>query len=467
MLIRRAAISAEQIVDVRIDGELISEVGAQLTPQDNESVIDANGCALIPGLHDHHMHLLALAAAQQSLNCAAENQEQLAALLKERRHQRPDSIRGTGYHQGDEAMIDRQWLDGVCPDIPVRIQHRSGRLWILNSAAIAQIPVCANSFPEGAERTIDDDLSGRFFHMDDWLRQFLPAQLPDIAATSRRLAACGVTGITDAGPDNDGETARLLLAAQRRGELLQKVLLMGCAKLSAVDTPMLQRGAHKIYLKESAIPGFDELCAQIKHTHQQQRPVAFHCVTRVELQIALTALNEAGTHPGDRIEHASIADDGAIEQIKALGITVVTQPHFIRERGDAYRQQVEAEDIPYLYRAQSFINGGIPYAAGTDAPYGHYDPWRSMRAAVERKTPSGQAIGRDETLSPEQALALYTGYPEAPGGKARQIATGESADLCLLDCSWQTMFNDLDSRRVLLVWQRGETIYARTSTQPK
>jgi len=43
--------------DIRIDGELISEIGESLTPRDNEQIIDASGKIVIPGGVDAHTHM--------------------------------------------------------------------------------------------------------------------------------------------------------------------------------------------------------------------------------------------------------------------------------------------------------------------------------------------------------------------------------------------------------------------------
>lgn len=472
MLITRAAIGSTapndrdlrrervNLVDVRVQAGVIAAVAPALAPQAGEDIVDAGGCALMPGLHDHHMHLLALASALQSLDCNGDH-DSLAQRLRARADEKPAEIRGFGYHPGAHEPIDRSWLDRLCPDIPVRIQHQSGRLWILNSAAIRQIRAGTGEWPGGAERDQRGEPNGRFYHADDWLRTHLPRPQPALGAVSRQLAACGVTGLTDAGPDNDDSVAAILRNAQARGELLQNVLLMGRAELSECNAPMLQRGAQKMYLKENALPEFDWLCDEIRRSHDSQRPVAFHCVTRVELQFALAALHDAGVLAGDRIEHASVTSDDALPQLRALGITVVTQPHFIAERGDRYRAQVDADDVPLLYRARALLDAGVPLAAGTDAPYGHYDPWRSMRAATERRCRSGVVMGRDECLSPQQALALYLGDSRDPGRTQRQLTPGQAADLCLLDCDWPTLLAELRCEHVCRVWRAGELIFAR------
>ena len=414
--------------------EQILERSATLVPRPDEPVHDAGGRCAVPGLHDHHCHFLAYAAALASVDCAASALEQPEALIRFLSEQLPnhsDGLRAIGYHEGGHGLIDRHALNRLSSSVPVRVQHRTGRLWIYNHAAIAQLR--SNEFPEAAERDDEGRLTGRFFHMDDWLQQHFPKPLPDIARASRRLAAYGITGLTDAGPDNNAETVALFRAFQEDERLLQRVTLMGRPDLDFTSTDNLILGPCKIYLKENALPAFDELCALITRQHQRHRAVAFHCVTAAELHFALAALTEVGSLPSDRIEHASLCDDEALKIIRQLGISVVSQPIFIAERGDRYRASLPEDDQRILYRACSFLDVEIPFAASSDAPFGNANPWLCMRAAVARATPSGVILNPHEALSPEAALSMYLGKAEDPGRQWRSLTPGNPADLVILE----------------------------------
>ena len=69
MLIRNAQLLSGTIADVRIDDTHIAAVDRGLAAGPGEPVLDAGGGALLPGLHDHHTHLLALASSLESLRC--------------------------------------------------------------------------------------------------------------------------------------------------------------------------------------------------------------------------------------------------------------------------------------------------------------------------------------------------------------------------------------------------------------
>ena len=69
MIVRNAEVEGVAGLDVQLDGEQIAAVGSALPRRAGEPVLDADGAALLPGLHDHHIHLFSLAAALESVRC--------------------------------------------------------------------------------------------------------------------------------------------------------------------------------------------------------------------------------------------------------------------------------------------------------------------------------------------------------------------------------------------------------------
>jgi len=218
-------------------------------------------------------------------------------------------------------------------------------------------------------------------------------------------------------------------------------------------------GARKFHLHETALPDADELIADIRQSHAAGRAAAFHCVTLAELLFVLGALEDAGSMRGDRIEHAAVAPPDVLPWIARLGLTVVSQPNFIAERGDAYLSDVDPADRPWLYRQRGFRDAGIGLAAGTDAPFGDADPWAAMQAAVTRRTRGGATIGEGEALTPEEALALFTGAPDNPGGPPRAVEVGAAADLCLIDRPWAEARRDLGDVSVTATIEAGRIVW--------
>lgn len=460
MLIRRAELSTGDIVDLRIDGGRIGAIG-RLAAFPGEAVVEADGGLLLPGLHDHHLHLCAYAASLASVRCGPPEVRDAASLADRLGAAGPGWLRGVGYHESVAGMIDARWLDRVAPERPVRVQHRSGRMWVFNSAGLERLLAAGGALPEGLERN-GRGFTGRLFDADDWLRARIGAGPPDLAQAGVALARMGVTGVTEISPANDAVVARHIAGEIARDALPQRVLLAGRLDLASDEIAV---GPYKLHLHEAYLPDLDETSATIAAAHEQGRSVAIHCATEVELVFALAALREGGGGPGDRIEHASVAPDALVEEIAAMELTVVSQPHFIAERGDAYRASIPREEWDHLYRLRSFRRAGVRLAAGSDAPFGKLDPWASMAAAMSRHTAAGKTIGAGEALSAEEALALYLGGPDDPGS-ARTIRVGGVADLCLLDRPWSEARRDLHSGLVRATFIAGRVVHDRIDQSP-
>ena len=460
MLIRNAEVWGVGLADVRVAGGAIAEIKRD-SPY--SSGIDANGAALLPGLHDHHIHLAGLAARVASVWCGPPEIETAEALAECLSLPGAGWLRGIGYHESVMGLPDARSLDRIVPHRPLRMQHRSGRMWLLNSAALAELLAHAAP-PPGLERD-GGGFTGRLFDEDQWLRTALASTPPDFTAVSAELARCGVTGLTDMSPRNDAVIAAHFAAQQSCGSLQQNCWLAGELSLAEAPQGPWHLGPAKLHLHEAALPDFDDALAFIAAAHLQGRGVAVHCVTEVELVFTLALLDEAGAMPGDRIEHASIASPELIERIAAHALSICVQPHFVAERGDSYLRDVEASHQEDLYRLASLRDAGIPLAGGSDAPFVSADPWAAMAAAVSRQTSAGKTIGAEEALTPKQAVELYLKAPDDLT-RERRIAVGEPADLCLLTCPWAEAQNRLTSAGVRATFIAGRLVHNRIDQPP-
>ena len=168
---------------------------------------------MLPGLHDHHLHLRAMAAALDSLSvgppqvrtkastgAGAENGRSRTRRL-DPRCRLPRVSRGRTRPRTNSTRS--------IADTPVRVQHRSGAMWILNSAALAAVGLA-------------DHPDGRLHSADEWAAA-LPRRVTALAEITTRLAGYGVTGITDATPDLTADDVAMLSVAHRRGEIPQRL----------------------------------------------------------------------------------------------------------------------------------------------------------------------------------------------------------------------------------------------------
>ncbi len=431
MLIRRGVLLDGRVVDVRVERQ-IRDVAAGLDPQPGESVFDANLGTLIPGLHDHHLHVRSAAAALDSLPLgppAIGTEEQFSRALAAAKPGPDGWIRAIGYHESVAGFLDRTRLDAVAPAIPLRVQHRSGVLWILNSAGLARVGLAHH--PDGRLRSADRT----------WA-EALPRRHTSLAALSRRLCALGVTGVTDATPDlSDGDRATLQ-SAHDQGVFRPRLHFLSPGKVILHDDRL----------------DLDGLIAWIAERHRVGQPVAVHCVTAAQLTVAVAAFRATGCHRRDRIEHAAVVPDEMIEDLVELGVTVVTQPNLLVERGEQYRTDIPAGEQSQLWRVAALAGAGVAVAGSTDAPFGSPDPWAAMSAAVHRRTETGAIVGPAERISPARALRLFLGKPADPA-RPRAVSPGGPGDLCVLQLPPEAALAELSSDMVAATVIGGELAY--------
>ncbi len=434
MLIHRATLLDGRTVDIRVGAQIdeVGQVGQGLVARRGEGVLYAGGGTVLPGLYDHHVHLRSAASALDSFFVGppgVSTRAQLTQLLSNATPGADGWIRAVGYHESVAGELDRAALDAVVPDIPVRIQHRSGALWILNSEALGRVGLAEH--PDGRLRSADRGWS-----------ELLQRRETDLAELSRRITATGITGVTDATPDLDADDTVSLLVAHRRGEFRPRLRFLSPGKKILQDDHL----------------DLDSLTDWIADQHGAGRPVAVHCVTAAQLVVTIAALRAAGSHPLDRIEHAAIVPDDNLSDLAELGVTVVTQPNFVAERGDQYLAEVPAAEHGQLWRVASLLDAMVPVALSTDMPFGHGDPWTAMRAAVYRTTPSGGILNASECVSALTALTMFLGRPDQPG-RARTVETGQPGDLCVLTEPPATALAELDAGMVAATIIGGELVY--------
>jgi predicted amidohydrolase YtcJ len=433
MLIQRATLLDGRVVDIRA-GSQIDEVADHLIPEPGEQVLDAGLGTVIPGLHDHHVHLYSAAAALASVRVGPPDvgsRDGLARALATAEPGGDGWVRAVGYHESVAGPLDRAVLDELSPFVPLRVQHRSGVLWILNSAGLSRVGLA-------------DHLDGRLHSADLSWSQALQRNDTGLAELSQRLTRYGVTGITDATPDLGVGDMVKLAGAHRHGELRQRVHCLAPGKRILHDNAL----------------DLGELTRWVADRHDTGGPVAVHCVTAAQLVVTVAALQSAGSDPGDRIEHAAVLPDDCVQDLADLGVTVVTQPNFVAERGDQYLRDVPAAEHHQLWRVASLLRANVAVALSTDMPFGDGDPWAAMRAAVHRTTPGGAVLGRDECVSPRAALTMFLGSPGRPA-RARTVAPGQPGDLCVLAEPPAEVLGELDADMIAATLIGGDVVFER------
>ena len=192
--------------------------------------------------------------------------------------------------------------------------------------------------------------------------------------------------------------------------------------------------------------------------------LAVHAIGDAAIDLALELIGSMQERYGrnllpNRIEHAGITRPEQLERMRDLGIAVTPQASFYGPIGDGMMALLDEERRPWLYRARSFVDGGVLLAGSSDCPVADNDVRRALQSCVERRTDSGAPFTTpDERLTPRQALYTYTVAPAIVAGQLADKGTlsrGKLADLAVLDGSPLTA-DRIDALRVLATAVGGE-----------
>ncbi len=396
-----------------IVGDRIAAVGdradARRAAGSRARAIDCGGATVLPGLIDPHLHLHALASRHAHLDCGAHGRvEDLLAAIADRARGQPRGtwIRADGL---DEVRLGRlptaAELDRAAPHWPVRLRHRSRHASVLNRCGLRLL----------GDATTSGLVAGREAAVSRVVGRLPAATLADgLAAAARELLACGLTTVAEATP-HTWATLGPLRAAMRRGAVPLRVFAMRPPRGRTWRADgRLRPGPVKILVEETPAglePSPAALGRIIARAAADGAQVAVHCVGAGTLVAALAgfaALPRRQRARRHRLEHVAECPPPLVARIAALGLTVVTNPIFVRERGDVYRTESPDETWAWLYRARSLARAGIALAGASDAPVASPSPWLGMAAARTRRTAAGAVLGEGERLSARAALALWT-----------------------------------------------------------
>jgi predicted amidohydrolase YtcJ len=181
--------------------------------------------------------------------------------------------------------------------------------------------------------------------------------------------------------------------------------------------------------------------------HRAGWQVAAHAIGDAAVDLVLDALAEAadgGPYPvrgggtiRHRIEHGVMIRPDQVVRLVDLGMSVVVQPLFVTEFGDALVERFAGEQVGENYfRMRSLADAGVHVVASSDRPVAEGSPLRGIQAMVERATAGGAVFGPDERLTVTEALECYT----AAGARAAMresewgsLTARRVADLVVLD----------------------------------
>ncbi len=462
--------------------------------------IDAGGRTLIPGFVETHAHPLMTALSQAStVDCGTPPNRSIEDVLERlaeavAKAAPGEPIRGRTY---DDSMIaenrnlTRQDLDRVAPENPVSVLHISGHLTYVNSRALADSGIHAETAdPEGGliERDDSGEATGVLFENAARLVAGLAAR-PDVEEmigalgwASDRLVQAGVTTVHDAGSFPFAKSFRAYQEAAERGVLKPRAYVAaaytGLAAQHGAEevVPRLEAagmrsgfGSERVKLgilkmwQDGSIQGYSGALSCPYHDSPEALGMTlmpqdvFNAVVAqaadAGIQVgthgngdraidSILDAYEAGlaAHPGMdhrfRIEHCQAVRDDQLDRMAELGVLASFFNLHVYYWGARHRDRfLGPERGPRISPLRLAKDRGIVFGCHSDWWVTPVDPLMNMQVAVSRQTREGEPLGPELTLTPEEALrsmtidSAYLGFEETTKGS---IEVGKLGDLVLL-----------------------------------
>jgi predicted amidohydrolase YtcJ len=457
--------------------------------------IDARGSAVVPGLHDFHIHLVGLARTRAGvvLDDAADGPEVAARIATAAGTTSEGQwVTGRGWSEAQLAGVEGALLEAATGGRPTFLRSHDGHsAWASAAARVLAGMTAASADPPGGriERDTHGEPTGILRETAlDLVAAHEPrlqgsSLRPHLEATIRDLAALGITGATEAGDYTDenglgadaalGDSASTIIdlsdvldsrlrmsigipadaipAAAERGLRTgiplpgRRTMRFGWAKEYADGA--LGSGTAALFEPRSCGDGGRgimrltdaDLDALLRRARAVGIGTAVHAIGDRAASVVLDAFSRAPARargvPADRMEHLQLVHAEDRRRVATLGITASIQP--IHAAAD--RDLVEAcwdgrQTDAYAWR--SLRDAGALLAAGSDAPVESVNPWLGVFSAMHRRLPADDREDwrPAESLSIAEALEAYTGGPARAIGAADEghMRIGAKADLAVL-----------------------------------
>jgi predicted amidohydrolase YtcJ len=426
-------------------------------------IIDCQGRIVVPGFNDAHCHLLSFLRKLNSLDLSPSAVSSMADIKQAIRRAEalpPGSwLTATDYNEfylAEKRHPNRRDLDEAAPHHPVVLFHRSLHACVLNSLALSLASINRET-PEPPGALIDRELdtgepSGLLLEMVGYIMERVVPPLSDdelakgIALASEHYLSMGITSLQEASATNDLARWQLFKKFTEGGQLKSRLFMMfGIDALRQLQEmgfgagdSHLRLGGVKLMLNEATkMPELNETAFT---AHQAGFQLAIHCIEPGAVEAAISALEYINNQVPiagrrHRLEHCSECPPPLLERLSRLKAMVVTQPPFVYYSGERYRATIPPDQLRWLYRIRSFLDGGLVVAASSDSPVVPDNPLVGIYAAVTRRAESGEYLLPEEGISAEQALAMYTtnaAYASFEEDIKGSITPGKLADMVVL-----------------------------------
>lgn len=448
----REMLPTDEPVDVVLADGRIADIAPTGALRATGDVLEGDGAWLVPGLWDHHVHVLqaALAAERVPLGATATAVEAAAVMGRAE----PDGGRriGTGFR--DALWPDAPTLavlDAATGDVPTYLINADVHSVWLNSAALRREGFAA---PDGVLREGDAfEISRRLSAVD------AAAGDRRVHALARAAAARGVVGIVDLDMawNDDAWQRRVadgfdLLRVQYGiyPEHLDRALAEGLRTgdgLRGAASDLVRTGALKV-ITDGSLGTRTAACSHAYPESGDHGVLTVDPATLIDLMTRATAgglacaIHAIGdvanssaldayaiTGATGTIEHAQLVAHADIPRFARLGVAASVQPEHALDDRDLTDTVWAAQSAqPYPLRALADTGANLRF--GSDAPVSPLDPWAAIAGAVFRTRGGREPWHPRERVDVDTALAASTAGGSTSGAR---IEPGATADLVVCE----------------------------------
>ncbi len=482
-------------------------------------VFDAQGMTVVPGFIDCHNHpvgetLLYEVAVGNPFDVEFVSIASILDKLSAKARQTPAGHWVEGFFYDDTKVKDKRPLnihdlDQVSKDHPVSVQHRGGHTTFYNSKAFELAGVTRDT-PDPPGGTFDRDANGNLNGRvtDNALGVFEKVgQRPEFSAQEqqqrRRNGAAHISkqfvryGLTSVHHE-DGDLASLE-EIRESGELLHRVnfqlgdtdletmiaagirsgfgdewLRIGATREHTVDGSFSERTMSistgypgRAGYKGNVTTTQEALDAWVERVQRAHIQINCHANGDVAIGMMMRAVERAQRlfpvkDARPKITHCTLINDELLRQIKRVGAIPMPFTSYAYYNADKFHFYGE-EFMRHAMAFRSFIDAGIPVAAGSDFYPGPFAPLMGMQGMVTRTGWNGEKWGLNQRITVDEALQVMTlngahaSHEEAIKGS---IAPDKLADFVVLSADPHTVAPDtIKDIKVLRTVTGGATVY--------
>lgn len=495
--------SVVQAIAVR-DGKIVatgSDESVKALAGSKTKMIALSGKTVVPGLIDTHTHFRPAGMGEYVVNLGgarsvADALELIRGFVAKKKP--GEWITTGGWHPpsqlAEKRYLTRQEIDSVSPDNPVYLRT-VGHFAMANSLALRAAGVDKSTpNPEGGafERDASGELTGVLaetaiprvenlvppFSEEDELRQYKTAEAV--------LNSFGLTSVVEGA--TDPRDTRALLKLARSGAATLRVgtmfrpeppadlegwnaIMAGNGATSGFGDDWVKLGGIKIFYDGGMTLKTAMMRDAYPDSHGDFHGVAQQTPERLKQLVSIANKNgwRVGTHAvgdlavdhvldayeaADRersikdrrfiLIHASLMRPDQMERARRLGIRVDFQNVFMWDKAATVERFLGRATADRAVPTRTLIDkmGLGNLGAGTDFPVNAINPFLNMYIMVTRKDPKGTIYGKDEAISREEALRLYTSaaarymFEEDRKGT---LEPGKLADLAVLSADYMSV----------------------------